>query len=454
MVATVGGAKGAAVRPVSNKIVMELTEPQSTIFLCKKRFRLVVAGRRFGKSFLAFFEMFQRAISKEATARGGFTIWYIANTADNARKIMWEKFLMNEKYVPRAYVAKSNQQRMVLTLTNGSTISVFSGQEPDSLRGSSIDFLVLDECAFMSAQVWEVIYPALTDKYCNGEALLISSPDGYNWVYNLYAKHLGETDFDNEFPDEPSIWGIFHYTTIEGGNVDPLEVEKAKKNMSPNMFKKEYLASFDTMADRIYENFDDELNNGDEYYDETWGTGDIHVGMDFNVKPMTAAISVIEKDKELGDVITFFDEIVTEGFSNTQQMCDKIKARYPKATVFVYPDPTGNKHQPSAPVGVTDFTILKDNGFILCAPRGPYPSKDKWNSANTGFLNASGQRRVRVCKKRCPHLVNSLNGFVFKENGEPDKNQGFDHITDAMAYEIAYKMPLKDKGKLYRTRMY
>lgn len=89
----------------------------------------------------------------------------------------------------------------------------------------------------------------------------------------------------------------------------------------------------------------------------------------------------------------------------------------------------------------------------MCAPHAPYPSKDKWNSANTAFLNAKNERRVFICKSRCPHLVDSLNGFTFKDNGEPDKSTGFDHITDAMAYEIAYKIPLI-RGKLYRTKMY
>lgn len=422
-----------------------LSEAQQTIALCNKRFRLACTGRRFGKTFLAYEEMFRMATSKEATAKGGYNIWYVANTADNARRIMWQAFLMQEKYVPSAYVAKKHEQRMVLTFKNGSTISVFSGEEPDSLRGSSIDFLVMDECAFVKEAAWTTIYPALTDKFCEGKALLISSPDGYNWFWKKYSEYLDGSD-----PE----WAVFHFTTLDGGNVNPAEVERAKKTLSKKEFNKEYLASFETMADRIYEDYDKDLNDvPEEEIDPNWGTGDIHVGMDFNVRPMTAAISVEEIDKEGEETITFFDEIVTTGFSNTQQMCDKIKTRYPKATVYVYPDPTGNKHQPSAPIGVTDMSILRDNGFIVCAPYAPYASKDKWNTVNTAMCSADGRRRVRVSKKRCPHLSDSLNGFVFKENGEPDKSQGFDHITDAMAYEICYKLPLK-KGRLYRPRMY
>lgn len=428
------------------KITHVLTEPQSTIALCKKRFRLIVAGRRFGKSFLAYAEMFKKALSQEATEKGGFNIWYVANTADNARRIMWKSFLTKEKYVPRAYVAKTNEQRMEITFKNGSTISVFSGEEPDSLRGSSIDFLVMDECAFLKEAAWTTIYPALTDKYCNGEAMLISSPDGFNWFYKLYSEHL------NDEEDLKSEWAVFKYTTLEGGNVAPKEIEEAKKNMSPNDFKREYLASFETVADKVYENFD-ETENGFQEIGKYWGQTDLHIGMDFNVRPMTAAISVIEKDEEGDDCVYFFDEIVTSGYSNTQQMCDKIKQRYPKATVFVYPDPTGKKHQSSAPIGVTDITILRDNGFIVCSPFAPYSSKDKWNSVNTAMLNANGKRRVFINKKRCPHLVDSLNGFVFKENGDPDKSQGFDHITDAMAYLLAFKFPIATR-KLYRPRVY
>ena len=421
-----------------------LSEAQQTIALCDKRFRLACTGRRFGKTFLAYEEMFRMATSKEATAKGGYNIWYVANTSDNARRIMWASFLTQEKYVPSAYIAKKHEQRMILTFKNGSTISVFSAEEPDSLRGSSIDFLVMDECGFCKKSAWTTIYPALTDKYCEGKALLISSPDGYNWFWEIYNEHIGKDD----------DWGIFHYTTLEGGNVSEEEIEHAKKEMSLKEFRKEYLASFETMADRIYENYDKDLNDiPEEEIDPTWGESDIHVGMDFNVRPMTAAISVDEFDKEGNETISFFDEIVTSGFSNTQQMCDKIKSKYPKATVYVYPDPTGNKHQPSAPIGVTDMTILRDNGFIVCAPRAPYASKDKWNTVNTAMCTADGKRRVRVSRTRCPHLSDSLNGFVFKENGDPDKSQGFDHITDAMAYEICYKLPIK-RSVLYRPRLY
>ena len=421
-----------------------LSEAQQTIALCNKRFRLACTGRRFGKTFLAYEEMFRMATSKDATEKGGYNIWYVANTSDNARRIMWSAFLTQEKYVPSAYIAKKHEQRMILTFKNGSTISVFTGEEPDSLRGSSIDFLVMDECAFLKEAAWTTVYPALTDKYCQGKALLISSPDGYNWFWKLYADHLND--------DDTSDWAVFHYTTLEGGNVRPEEIEKAQKELSVKEFRKEYLASFETMADRVYEEYDKDKNNL-ETVDSTWGSGDIHVGMDFNVRPMTAAISVIETDKENEEIVYFFDEIVTEGFSNTQQMCDKIKAKYPKATVYVYPDPTGRKHQSSAPFGVTDMSILKDNGFIVCAPYAPYSSKDKWNTVNTALCTASGKRKVFISKEKCPHLSDSLNGFVFKENGEPDKSQGFDHITDAMAYEICYKLPLR-KGKLYRPRMY
>ena len=135
-----------------------------------------------------------------------------------------------------------------------------------------------------------------------------------------------------------------------------------------------------------------------------------------------------------------FDEIVEKG-SNTFEMTKIIKAKYPGCTYFVYPDPTGNKRQANAPIGVTDISILRKAGFIICTPPSPYASKDKWNSVNSALLNAKGERRVFIGKNCCPNLRKAFEGFAFKENELPDKSTGLDHISDAAAYLITYKFP-------------
>lgn len=405
---------------------ISLTSPQTQIFKSNKRFRCVNAGRRFGKTYLAKAELITTAINGQKKR-----CLYIAPTAEMARDLMWNEI---KEFIPDDYVKQKNEQFMSMQLFNGSTIHCLSADNPDRLVGKKADLLIVDECALISNAdgFYEKLRPLLSDKYVDGRALYISTPRGYNWFYDLYCKGLEDT----------KSWDCFQFTTLEGGNVSEEEIEQAKRDMSPKMFSQEYLASFECISSRVYENYDRIRNSCD--LDLTWGLGDIHIGMDFNVNPMTATIAVYEKDELL-----FFDEVVEKN-SNTQEMCDVINKRYPDATKFVYPDPTGNKRQTNAPVGQTDFEILKRNGFIVCAPSHPYPTKDKFNACNSALLNAEGKSKVFVAKNRCQNLKKAWEGYSYKENGDTNKSTGLDHISDAAAYLICYKMPFVSHKRILK----
>lgn len=408
-----------------------LSRPQATILASKKRFVVVCAGRRFGKTWLAGARMLGKAVNKP-----GAVVWYVAPTHALAKQIMWDGWL--RKNVPDAYIARKNKLEMKLEFVNGSILYVLSSDNPDTLRGSGVDLLVMDECRNMKEGTYETVRPVLSDKSVDGEALYISTPNAYNWFYHLFQKGK----------ENPKEYDVFMYTTMEGGNVSPEEIESARKDMSPKMFAQEYLASFETLSNRVYESFDRVENTCD--LEDWWGkSGDIHVGIDFNVNPMTAAIAVVT-----GRDIIFFDEIV-EPNSSTQVLCDMIKRRYPGVHVFAYPDPTGKKRQTSARVGESDFSIIKANKFTLCAPNAPYSTKDKFNSFNTALLDASGERHVFIARNRCPNLKAALEGYCYKESGDDtDKSQGYDHITDAAAYLVAYKKPIKRRYGLNRPRVF
>lgn len=422
----------------SSTIEYTLKRCQSEIASCNIRFRCVNAGRRFGKSWFSGAEVMKRATSKEATERGDYIIWYVAPTNDQARNIMWDGWL--KKHIPAQWIAYKNEQRMVMQLTNGTTIYIFSAEAPDHLVGTYIDFLVMDECALIDEAVYEKIRPSLSDH--QGDALFISTPRGFNWFYKLWMREK----------EDPKNWKSFQYTTIDGENVPLEEIEQAKRDMTPRMFKQEYLASFETMANRIYDSYDDEENTWPGEIEESWSMGDLHIGMDFNVNPMTATVSVMLRNKELGDFTVFFDEFY-EPNSNTAEMAKLIRKRYPFADIYIYPDPTGRKRQTSAAIGVTDFTILEDAGFTVLLPsRGYYKEKDKFNTANNAFCNAAGERHAYIAKGTCPHYRGSLKGYTRKENGDPDKSSGFDHITDAGSYFICYRLPMKENRGVSRLQ--
>lgn len=404
----------------------DLTPPQGKILSDSHRFKIVNAGRRFGKSFVI------GAAIREQIPIPNSTIWYVAPTWDMAKKIMWDDWL--PKHIPKEYIAEVNKMDKVYKFINGSILYVVTADNPEHLRGSSLDLLLMDECAFMKEGVWDIVSPALADK--QGRAMLVSTPKGYNWFYKKYREALEDPE-----------WATFQYTTLDGGNVKQEEIERSKRDMSPKMFAQEYLASFENLASRVYDMFDREKNICD--LDEDWGKADVHVGIDFNVNPMTAAIAVVERDN-----IYFFDEIV-EPNSNTQILCNAIRKRFPKADIFAYPDPTCRKRQSSAAVGDTDYEILRRNKFRVCCPKAPYSSRDKFNSVNMAFLNANGERHAFIARGRCRKLKEALEGYCYRDDGgDTDKSGGLDHISDAAAYLINYIKPIKKKWGLNRPKVY
>ena len=413
---------------MSETIPFRLTKPQLTILTDPHRFKIVNAGRRFGKSFVS------GAAILEQIAVPNSVVWYVAPTWDMAKKIMWDDWL--PKHVPKEWIAEVNKMDKAYKFINGSILYVVTADNPEHLRGSSLNRVILDECGFMKEGVWEIIRPALADK--KGDAILVSTPKGYNWFYKMYKEALEAKD-----------WAAFQYTTLDGGNVPEEEIEAAKQTMSPKMFAQEFLASFENLASRVYDMFDREQNICE--LDEGWGKGatDVHIGIDFNVNPMTAAIAVKQKDD-----IYFFDEIV-EPNSNTQILCNSIRKKFPKADIFAYPDPTCRKRQASAPVGETDYEILRRNKFHVCCPKAPYSSRDKFNAVNTAFLNASGERHAFIARGRCKKLKEALEGYTYKDNGEDtDKSSGLDHISDAAAYLLCYLKPIKKSWGLNRPKVY
>lgn len=406
----------------------KLSIPQTKIFSSRKKNRIVNAGRRFGKSWLAGAIIMDKCINNEKK-----TVIYIAPTLVMARNIMWDTWL--KEHIPEEYYDK-NEQLMTMKFHNGSKLYCLSAEHPDRLRGLAADLLIVDECAMIDDGFYDVVKPVLADKHHDGDALYISTPKGYNWFYSLFMKAK----------QNPLTWDCFEFTTLEGGNVTPEKLEEDRATMTTKMFAQEYLASFETVGDRVYYNYDRVANQCE--IDNKWGKyGDIHVGMDFNVKPMTAVISVWERGS-----LYIFDEIYTQTASNTQEVCEMIKEKYPNVTVFVYPDPTGHRGQTVAGVGETDFKIIKRNGFIVCAPSHPYNSKDKWNTVNTALLNAKGQRHVFINKEKCPELRKAWEGFSF-ENGMPNKRSGLDHISDAAAYLICYRLPYAGGASITRPQV-
>lgn len=397
---------------------MPLTIPQQTIADDPRRWKVCISGRRFGKSFLAINQLCYHARIPNQE------VWYITSSYRAARMICWKP--LKKRLLELRWVKKINESLMEITLKNGSIIALKGGDNPDSLRGSSLSYIVIDEVAECDPELfYEVLRPALADR--QGGALFIGTPKGKNnWSYDLY-----QNGFTN-----PAEWASFQYTTAQGGNVRPEELESARRDMSERQYLQEFEATFQTYEGRVAWSFEREhnvrrLENPD--------VGILYIGIDFNVSPLTAAIMVRQ-----GDDLYVIDEILMYS-SNTNELCSEINSRYPHSKMFAYPDPSGSARKTSAN-GHTDHTILGNSGFIVKAPRRHDPVKDRINALNARLCSGDGIRHLFV-DPRCKYTIESLEKYCFKEGTQiPDKDSGFDHIFDALSYAVAYLFPVtKDR---------
>jgi hypothetical protein len=393
-----------------------LSKPQKQILQCDKRFRVLITGRRFGKTFLCVQEIakFARYPKKK--------VWYVAPTYRMAKDIVWNDLV--DRMTKHKWVSKINHSDLKVILRNGSEISLRGADNENSLRGVGLDFLVMDEFADIKEHAYtEVLRPTLSDKGRMGAALFCGTPRGYgNWSYNLFTR---EKDDDQ--------WASFQYTTLEGGQVSKQEIEQAKSDLDERTFKQEYEASFVNYAGQIYYNFDRKDNVIDKY---TPQTAEIHIGMDFNIDPMSAVVTEI-----IGNKIIIYDEIVIYS-SNTDELVQEIKARYKDKHIYVYPDPAAKQRKTSAG-GVTDLAILKNAGFNLRV-RNTHPLiRDRINAVNTKLKNANGVRTLFIANS-CKNVLKSIERQIYKEGTTvPDKDNNYDHMNDALGYLVEYLYPVR-----------
>jgi len=206
---------------------------QREVFQDKTRFKVIAAGRRCGKSRLAATTLLIEGLR----CPSGSAVLYVAPTNGQARQIIWNVLME----IGREVIQSSHINNMDITLINGAMIYVRGADRPDTLRGVSLTYAVLDEVADIKPEAWEqVIRASLSDK--RGRAIFIGTPKGRNWFYDLF--NLGQKDDDE--------WKSWHFTTKDNPLIDPEEIEAAKKTLSSFAFKQEYMASFDNAGSDIF----------------------------------------------------------------------------------------------------------------------------------------------------------------------------------------------------------
>ena len=200
-------------------MIIELPQPhinQQLILDNQSRFRVVMCGRRFGKSELSQIEIIVNALEGKSVA-------YITPTYKLA-KSFFDKLV---KRVP----FENNKSELIIKFPNDGAIEFFTGERLDNLRGRKFNLVVVDEASFIpNLEIgWlNSIRPTLTDY--KGKALFLSTPRGKNYFYSLYMKQ-GEAD-----------WHSFKFSTYDNPHIDKSEIDDARTQLPEPVFRQEYLA--------------------------------------------------------------------------------------------------------------------------------------------------------------------------------------------------------------------
>jgi PBSX family phage terminase large subunit len=395
---------------------LKLHLSQQTIVKNKARFRVLLAGRRFGKTVLAIEEMLFIAVTKPDAK-----IVYIAPTFQSARDIAFEQLKKRTLKIAQ----NINETRLELDIWNNhngaSKIFLRSWDSVETLRGQAFDFIVMDEVAQYD-KFWtgwqEVLRPTLTDKI--GKVLFISTPLGFNHFYDLYNTELTDKDYKS-----------FHFTSYDNPFLPKDEIDKAKETLPPDRFAQEYLADFTKTQGLVYKEFSREKHLYDVLPEKPYQKV---AGIDFGYRHPAAVLDI----RFDGERVYVEDE-----WYKTERTDIQI-AEYVALQKFkeVYPDP----ENPSA---IEELRRKQVN------VREVIKGKDSIKSGIQSVREMLIRGTLKV-NKRCVNLISEFEMYSYDDTEKMLENpiKANDDALDALRYCISSLLPLVTRKQFLATQIW
>ncbi len=398
------------------------------------KFKVVVAGARSGKTTFALNQLVIKAALKQNSIN-----WYVAPTYGMAKSIAWEhlKWLVDD-FRKWDMIHKINDSELLINFVNNSTIQLKGADNPDSLRGVGLDFLVLDEYATMKKEVWnEVLRPRIIDK--SGCVVFIGTPKGYNHFYGLYQMEL----------KEPKYWKSYHFKTIDNPYIPEEEIRQAEKDMDSRAFKQEFQASFEVFGGQVFTTFKRDKHATKEF--DFDGLKEYEIGMDFGWSAPTATLFIQVDTNE--NVYVVDEEKATQ--TPIRDIATAIRKRgykriyeWPKSGATIEPDwigcdPSGDSK--SEAVGTSSVMELKKLGFNVKYKKN-YPGiiQDGINQIRKWLQNDK-----LFIHPRCSNLIQAFEMYRYPDpkndiqSEVPLKDGISDHWIDALRYFFLNRFPVK-----------
>lgn len=321
-----------------------------------------------------------------------------------------------------------------------STILMMSSENYKRLMGLSLAWFISDEADLGTLSHNELVFQALSSRIRVGnviQGVFTSTPEGHKFMYKFFEKEAGDDrrlirarTYDNPFLDADFIPSLRR-------TYDPQKLEAYLNGEFVNL-----------NTATVYYCYQREKNGTSLTLSDFPKNSVLHIGMDFNVGKMSAAVSVVK------DQISYtVDEIVK--VRDTASMCREIARRYPARHIIVYPDASGSSE--NTKTAWTDIDIIQKAGFsVKMHAKNPLIA-DRVNSVNARLLveteidgTLREERRAFINETRCPTLVEGLEAQTWEKKGEkqfPDTDNDYNHVIDAFGYFIFYHWPSYGRQK-------
>jgi hypothetical protein len=350
-------------------MIYDLHKTQLEVANDKHRFRVICAGRRWGKSVVA-----RLIVLQWATEQVG-TYWIVSPTYRQGKQNHWQEL---QKEIPRTWVASKNEVELSIQLKNGSSIALKGAENPDSLRGVKLRGLVIDEIASIRNWEWlwsEVLRPTLTDY--EAPAIFISTPKGFNHFYNLFTQGQNQ---------ESVLYKSWRFTSYDNPYISKEEIDAAKKELTDDTFHQEYMADFRKYTGLVYKDFDRQVHVIEPFdIPEGWS---VYRGIDFGSTNPTACLWIsVDSD----DNWYIYDEHYDTG-QTIDYHAGVINSKTKRGIISTFGDPSGAQW-------IQEF-----------AQRGIYitPANKETGQNQEGWVRFGIEKVAERLKQIPGHMVESL----------------------------------------------
>lgn len=398
---------------------------QAKLWRCRKRFIVIVAGRRSGKTEIgAKRPGVVEALEYQGPSRAKFV--FAAPTREQAKKIYWEDL---KARIPKPAIADVRETELEIELVTTTRVCVVGMDKAERVEGEPLDWICLDELDAMKAGVWEkTVRPALsTPGRPPGRARFVGKPKGRRTLFNLfrYATESGDPE-----------WAGFHWKS--SSVIDPDEDASARRTLDPRSYSQEYDADFINLEGRIYYPFERPLHAAERlpyFADEP-----LALGLDFNVSP--GILEVLQEQRYwgtnprvAGEITASIDEVWIRDDSNTRLVCraflNKLARsgqpyRNHRGLVLIYGDATGGAGG-TAKVQGSDWEIVRQelgpvfgSRLRFHVPDANPPERVRVNAVNARLMSADGRVRWLVDPERCPKLIDDFESVQGNKDGSGD----------------------------------